>query len=300
MASQSLWLESHVDLRDHPKVDLLMDLLAITRRDAVGLLHFVWWRAMAYAPSGDLSDFTDGQIARWADWDGDPGHLVSALKTAGFLTASRELHDWDDYAGRWIDRRRADAERKRTARAVAQRVNGSHPGMSGGHPAGRRPESGVPDLTGPDLTGPDLTGPDRTEPTPTPQPPSPQAGPGERTSRRGRRTAVNRGDEHGSAPPPPPLASSVGASSEPPLTPPTDDDVQRWERARELLRADMSPANWGLLVEPLEPLGRAPDGGLWLRAPPGQGVAGRVATVVRRALLDEGEQQAAMARIVEQ
>jgi hypothetical protein len=64
------WIESHAELRDHPKTDLLMELLGVTRRDAVGLVHFVWWRALTYAPTGDLTSFTDGQIARWADWDG--------------------------------------------------------------------------------------------------------------------------------------------------------------------------------------------------------------------------------------
>lgn len=255
MSSQSPWFEFHVDLRDHPKTDLLMDLLAITRRDAVGLLSFVWGRAMLYAPSGDLSDFTDGQIARWADWDGDPGHLVSALKTAGFLDAQRTLHDWQAYAGRWIDRRNADADRKRKAREVAAgRVNGSHPEMSGRRPPGRRPESGVPDLTGPDLN---RTGPDRTD---LPLPPPPAEGE---------------------------------------LAKPTKGDAKLWKTARERLRSDMSPANWDQLVEPLAVLGRAPDGGLWLRAPPGQRIGQRVINGVRKALLDAGDGLAAQSAIVE-
>jgi hypothetical protein len=178
------WLESHADLRDHPKLDLLMELLAITRRDAVGLLHFVWWRTLTYAPSGDLSDFTDGQVARWADWDGEPGQLVSALKTAGFMDSQRMVHDWDEYAGRWIDRRNAEAARKRDARkSAAEHVNGARPpdvrGTSArtgaGHPArvGTAARAPGPDLTGPDLTGPDLTGPDLTGPDHLP-PPAPR------------------------------------------------------------------------------------------------------------------------------
>ena len=62
----------------------------------------------------------------------------------------------------------------------------------------------------------------------------------------------------------------------------------------------MSPANWDLLVEPLMPLGRDEHGGLYLRAPPAQGLGGRVATVVKRALLDAGDDAGSMARIVEQ
>ena len=75
-------------------------------------------------------------------------------------------------------------------------------------------------------------------------------------------------------------------------------DVELWWRSRERLRADMSPANWNQLVEPLTPLGRDEQGGLWLRAPPEQGVAGRVATVVKRALISEGDDAGSMARIV--
>lgn len=196
------WIESHADLRDHPKVDLLMELLAVTRRDAVGLLHFVWWRALTYAPTGDLSDFTDGQVARWADWDGDPGHLVSALKTAGFLATDRTLHDWDDYAGRWIDRRNADAARKKEARRSATQAAGTAFGEGSG-PDVRRTSAGRPARVGtparapgPDLTGPNLTGPDRDYP-PSPPPQAeggtqPDAANGQTSKkRRGRRPAIS-------------------------------------------------------------------------------------------------------------
>jgi hypothetical protein len=44
-----------------------------------------------------------------------------------------------------------------------------------------------------------------------------------------------------------------------------------------------------LLVEPLEPLGRMPNGGLVLRCPPGQGVATRIRTAAVKALVDAGE-----------
>jgi hypothetical protein len=114
----SLWIESHVELRDHPKTDRLMDALGVTRREAVGLLHMLWWRAVTYAPSGDLSSFTDGQIARWTDWDPDPALLVSGLTASGFLDDDRQLHDWGDYAGRLIYRRQQDAQNKARQRAL--------------------------------------------------------------------------------------------------------------------------------------------------------------------------------------
>jgi hypothetical protein len=185
----SLWIESHADLRDHPKLDLLMDLAMVTRRDAVGLLHLIWWRALTYAPDGDLSAFTDSQVARWAEWDAEPAMLLSALKLAGFMDEQRTLHDWDDYAGRWLDRKAADAARKRAARHAANGVHATSPG---------RPA--VPNLTGPNRTGPDIdrTQPDRTGTTPLPPPPAEGApSPAERTiaersKRRSRQPAAQR------------------------------------------------------------------------------------------------------------
>jgi hypothetical protein len=257
VTSSSPWLESHVDLRDHPKTDLLMDLLAITRRDACGLLHFLWWRTLTYAPSGDLSDFTDGQIARWADWDGDPGHLVSALKTAGFMDASRTIHDWEDFAGRWIDRRNADADRKREARkaAAASRTNGAVHEMSGGHPPGRpaRADAGAR-ARKPDLTGPNQTGQNRTSTSPQPPPPA-----------------------------------------EGELVPTTEGDWVLWLRAFGEITDGMLPSNVEK-VAALEPLGRGPDGGLRLRAPPWAD-AGRFQGAVRAALVNAGDAAGARATI---
>lgn len=161
------WIESHADLRDHPKIDLLMDLLGITRRDACGLIHFVWWRALTYAPSGDLTSFTDGQIARWADWEGSTADLIGGLTTAGFLDAERQLHDWQEYAGRWIDRREANATRKRNARAARQNAT------SGARPPDVTQKSGA---TGPNRT---LTGPDLNRTGPLPPTPSRNGGKGD-------------------------------------------------------------------------------------------------------------------------
>nr|MDQ3003489.1 hypothetical protein [Fibrobacterota bacterium] len=61
------------------------------------------------------------------------------------------LHDWYEYAGKLLERRAADKERKRDVRKTSQSVHG----MSGGHPAdGVRtvPYPTVPNPTKPNLT----------------------------------------------------------------------------------------------------------------------------------------------------
>ena len=138
------WIESHQELRNHPKTKRLCRLLGLPCPTVVGYLHFLWWWAYDYAPEGDLSDFTDEDIADAVDWDGDPGALMGALVQAGFINDDRRLHDWEDFAQKWIERRQADRERKRARRQPAEIRR-----MSGGHPPDIRSLSGVtvPDLT---------------------------------------------------------------------------------------------------------------------------------------------------------
>lgn len=149
------WIESHQELREHPKTKRLCRLLELPRPTVVGYLHFLWWWAYDYAPEGDLSSFTDDDLADAIDWSGSPEKLVSALVESGFLNDDRQIHDWGDFAQKWIERRRADRERKRAERASPSKVQE----MS----AGQAPEIHSPSgVTGPNrtLTGPDLTVPD--------------------------------------------------------------------------------------------------------------------------------------------
>jgi hypothetical protein len=178
------WIESHAGLREHPKTKRLCRLLHLSRREAVGLLHFLWWWALDYVPEGDLSLVSDDDIADAVDWKRDAGDLVAALTAAGFLDRERRLHDWQDYAGRWIDRRAANAERMRHARATRRDARAPHDSRT--WPEGVQ----LPDRTGPDhdRTGPDTTGP---------LPPTPPA-----TAREGGRSlplAGTGGHENGAA-----------------------------------------------------------------------------------------------------
>lgn len=179
-----LWIESHLNLRDHPKTKRLVRFLEIERPLAIGLLHNLWWWAMDYARDGDLTDFADAEIADAAEWRGDPGLFINGLAQAGgeasegFLeyTADgrRVLHDWVDYAGRliaaegikraanaarqkaWRDRQRALAEAKDADKEAEQR-----------NASVTRYVTRRNGPTGPDQTGPDRTGPPLADATPS-------------------------------------------------------------------------------------------------------------------------------------
>ena len=140
------WIESHQELARHPKVGRLARTLGVSKVTAVGHLHFLWWWAVDFAQDGDLSVFTDPEIADGAGWEGDGTEFVSALIDAGWVDSERRIHDWMEYAGRLIERRKTDAERKRAERA----------GTSG---AVHTPSAGHPDVS-------DVTVPNPTEPKP--------------------------------------------------------------------------------------------------------------------------------------
>jgi hypothetical protein len=72
---------------------------------------------------------------------------------------------------------------------------------------------------------------------------------------------------------------------------------QLWKRALDHLPS-MTPGNREQ-VNQLEPLGRAPDGGLRLRAPPGHRL-GRFRPQIARALADAGDAGSKNVQIVEQ
>jgi hypothetical protein len=87
---------------------------------------FLWWWALDYAQDGELTSFAPDELESVMAWEGESGTLYAALincriddKHAGFLEkiGSRIfIHDWDEYAGKLIDRRKEDAERKRQER----------------------------------------------------------------------------------------------------------------------------------------------------------------------------------------
>jgi hypothetical protein len=158
------WIESHQELGNHPKLKKLCRVLTISQPQAVGHLQFLWWWSLDYCDDGDLSRFDALDIAIGAMWDGDPTEFLNALVLCGWIDFDhdvRTIHDWDEYIGRLLERRRKDAERKRTARGVH--------GTSSGHP-----DDGAQTA---DVTLPYPTVPNQTEPNPTVTPPvSPPAG----------------------------------------------------------------------------------------------------------------------------
>ena len=156
------WIELHQAVWTHRKTFLLADALQLDQTYAAAHVIRLWTWALDNVPGGDCSALTERAIAYGADWRGDAPAFVAALIHAGWLDADADgglwLHDWQDYAGRLIERRMQNAERMRDARAQrapsiketrAQNVQSTCDARAG---------ATVPNRTGPNRTGPDTTG----------------------------------------------------------------------------------------------------------------------------------------------
>lgn len=125
------WIESHQELGAHPKTQKLARILGLSKPTVVGHLHYLWWWATDYAQDGDLGRFDALDIAIGAEWEGNPDLFVDALIRAGFLdrvdySEDLVIHDWNDYAGKLIERRAKNAERMRDARAGTKEERATH------------------------------------------------------------------------------------------------------------------------------------------------------------------------------
>lgn len=119
------WIESNQELGRHPKTKKFARLLAISLPEAVGYLHYLWWWALDFAQNGNLSKYDAADIADAILWEREPSVLMDALADAGFVDRDDNgeliIHDWQDYAGRLLDKRRSDADRKKQARNGARK-----------------------------------------------------------------------------------------------------------------------------------------------------------------------------------
>lgn len=116
------WIESHQELGQHPKTKRLAKALRIHAAQVVGHLHFLWWWALDYADDGILHEMGAEEIADAAGWPGDGQEFLSAMLAVRFLDNGPDglvIHDWWQYAGKLVSKRRTNAERMREARAAA-------------------------------------------------------------------------------------------------------------------------------------------------------------------------------------
>ena len=119
MVVATLWIESHASLRDHPKLKRLSRFLGISKHEAIGLLHCLWWWAQEYVQNSEgsvIPPYEAEDIKDATEWAGGSDELLSSLIKAGFLDESNGkvcIHDWGKYIGKLLARLEKDRQRHR-------------------------------------------------------------------------------------------------------------------------------------------------------------------------------------------
>lgn len=130
------YIPSHQTLRNHPKLKRLARRLDIAEVVAIGHLHLFWWWGLDYASGGSLAGKDALDIALGSGWERDETTFLDALIECGFIDAvdgGMVIHDWEEYGGKYQDKRDRDADRKRKERAD-RRTNQDNPPASNGRP----------------------------------------------------------------------------------------------------------------------------------------------------------------------
>ena len=106
----------HQTLARHPKVLRLAARLRAHKAASIGHLTLLWLWTLDYAPNGDLSAFGPAEVSAAAEWPGKSDEFYAALQETGWIDSDHKVHDWMDYAGKLVEKRQSDRERKRVHR----------------------------------------------------------------------------------------------------------------------------------------------------------------------------------------
>lgn len=161
------WIELHQALWTHRKTLELADLLDLDETYAGAHLARLWTWALDNAPDGTIGKVSARVLAFGAGWKGDPQLFLEALLKSGWLDETEDglsIHDWRAYAGKLIDRKRANTERMRVARAEHTVSNEDAHAEHVQRTESAREQHVSACVELPDLTGPNRTGPDQTQP----------------------------------------------------------------------------------------------------------------------------------------
>lgn len=120
------WIELHQELREHRKIYACAEILKLSRVTMVGTIVSLWLWALDNTPDGSLDGISNRTIARVCDFpEKKADALVNALTQTGWLDKVGDaltIHDWNDYVGKLMDRRKKDRERKKKSSGTPQEI----------------------------------------------------------------------------------------------------------------------------------------------------------------------------------
>lgn len=116
------WIKSDQSLANHPKLILLARALGISKVEALGHLHLLWYWVLEYADDGELK-YLD-LIPDACDWGGEHKIFLDSLIQYGFIDEVNgneyHVHDWLDYSGALYEKRLYNRLKKAESRDKIQ------------------------------------------------------------------------------------------------------------------------------------------------------------------------------------
>ncbi len=149
------WFRVDNQIDSHPKV--LAFEKAIGDPNGLAYLTRLHCWTHRYATSGTFSKTLSDQVEAHCKWRGEPGLLVKTFVKFGLIEDSRrtlEVHDWEDFQGKLVEKSKRDAELKRKKREE-RRADGADAARAGRARGARTAPPAVGTL--PNETGRDVT-----------------------------------------------------------------------------------------------------------------------------------------------
>ena len=105
------WIKSDEALASHPKLTLIASDLGISKVEALGYLHLMWYWVLKFCDDGNITKYID-IFPTEIGWKGDSDLFIQSLINRGFIdkssTGKYTIHDWLDYSGKYFEKKEAN------------------------------------------------------------------------------------------------------------------------------------------------------------------------------------------------
>jgi len=120
------WIKSDEALATHPKLTLIASDLEISKVEALGYLHLMWYWVLKFCDDGDITKYID-IFPTEIGWKGDSDLFIDTLVKRGFIDKTSKgkytIHDWLDYSGKYFEKK--EANRLRVEKHRQNKANSS-------------------------------------------------------------------------------------------------------------------------------------------------------------------------------
>lgn len=95
------WIEFHTALRDHWKIHRLAESLGVSYPQALGSISLLWLWLVTNAPDGNVTLFTDAELARAAQLSPQIP-VKKVLQDCELLDQNGRVHDWSKHGLKFL------------------------------------------------------------------------------------------------------------------------------------------------------------------------------------------------------